>query len=684
MDVQEDPAIRFSVWAPNAQEVELVFGDSLNGYIDDQGNGVIHEPGKYRMFKDKDGIWHTDVAKSPDLADFRKFDHTPYMFKIKKDSGKIAYRTDIYSRCQIGSGKNNPDGNNYKGTRTDLDGTVSCSVVVDPERVTEYFSENVWPEQNWLSDADFWNDEFDPHKPVPKRIEDLVIYKLHVGGLGFGKPSQGDLKDAIDLLKYLAELGVNAIQLMPLSEFEGWAEWGYGTSHYCAVEYSGGGRDQFKHFIRQCHRNGIAVILDVVYNHYHHKAERAEWAYDSDQHEKNIYYWYEGATRDYPTADGGYINNDSTGYAPRFYEEMVRKMFISSAVALMQEFHVDGFRVDQTTSIHAYPSIKATGQLLESARLLGAKFLREWTRTMKLVNQDVMLIAEDHSTWDAVTKPTDQGGLGFDSKWYADFYHHLIGDTKKGIEYAKLLKTSSYGDNRPLAMGYFAGTLSYANQNTIVYHESHDEAGNSRWEDQPGVKQSSARTMMVAVNRSPLVGETRRYAEARSRVACSLVMLSAGIPMFFMGEEIAASKDYRYEDFLDHKEDLYGEKSTAGKNMFLFYKDIIRLRQNHKALRSRNIDIIHVHDENRIISFRRRHENEDLIIVASLNNEPFLSGYSIDIPTLPNGKWKETFNSDGSTYGGNNVGNGSRVVYLDGGQLNVVIPANGVVMFHRL
>ena len=87
---------------------------------------------------------------------------------------------------------------------------------------------------------------------------------------------------------------------MPLAEYDGWTSWGYGNSHYLAIEYAGGGRDQFKYFIRACHRYGIAVIMDVVYNHYTPNAERAQWAYDSNAPERNIYYWYEGLVSDYP------------------------------------------------------------------------------------------------------------------------------------------------------------------------------------------------------------------------------------------------------------------------------------------------------------------------------------------------------------------------------------------------
>ena len=135
--------------------------------------------------------------------------------------------------------------------------------------------------------------------PVPTRVEDLVIYELHVGSLGFGKPGAGDLSDALKFVDHLRQLGVNAVELLPLAEFGGTLGWGYGNTHHLCIESSAGGRDKYRHFVRECHRHGIAVIQDVVYNHYDNDAERAEWQYDSTVPEQNIYYWYEGRSSDY-------------------------------------------------------------------------------------------------------------------------------------------------------------------------------------------------------------------------------------------------------------------------------------------------------------------------------------------------------------------------------------------------
>jgi 1,4-alpha-glucan branching enzyme len=671
--------LRFAVWAPNAENVEVVFGRRDTGYISDDGTGIDPQIPPIPMTRGEGGVWETgEHHPGGVLRDFSRFDHRPYMYRITKRGGRVAYRTDLYSRCQIGSGVFDPNGGHYDGSIEGLDGSVSCSVVIDPDLVARNFSEPTWPESEFEKASVFWRREFNRARPVPSRIEDLVIYELHIGAIWNPDVRPGTLGDAIGLLDYLQELGVNAVELLPMNEYEGWASWGYGTSHYMAIEYSCGGRDQFKHFVRECHRRGIAVILDVVYNHYHHYAERAEWAYDSDDPGENIYYWYEGRPEDYPgdypQGHGGYIDNMSTGYAPRYHEEMVRNMFISSAAALVREYHVDGFRVDQTTSIHLYNVRHADGAPAGNVNGFGAKFLRELTYTLKLISPTAMLIAEDHSEWDKVTRPWSEGGLGFDASWYSEFYHHLIGDSDRGQSYARLLHKAGMGGDGALAMDYFAGALGWSGHNKVVYHESHDEAGNS---------DCSQRTIVTAVNGAPLIGETRKYAENRSRFVAGAAMLAPGTPLFLMGEEIGARKRYKHDTFLSNRENLRAERADIGANMFSFYRDLIGLRLGHPGLRSHDIDIVHVHNGNRVLAFRRWDQSEELLVVCNLGNRTYDRGYRIDADRLDGGAWTEIFNSDSSAYGGDNVGNMGATIAPSGGGLEVVLPANGFVVLRK-
>jgi len=301
----------------------------------------------------------------------------------------------------------------------------------------------------------------------------------------------------------------------------------------------------------------------------------------------------------------------------------------------------------------------------------GAKLLREWTNAINLVAPGKFLIAEDHSGWDAVTRPTSDGGIGFDAAWYADFYHHLAGDTDKGSDYAKLLTSAAALDRAPLAMGYFSGALQSTSRRTVVYSESHDEAGNSKF---------SGRTISVAVGRAPLVGETRRYAEARCRFAAGLNLLSAGIPMFFMGEEVGFQKNYTYNGFVLEKEDFEGLKAADGARLFRFYQDLIGLRLSgeHEVLRTGQLSMLHVNNDGRTLVFERSRANDRFLIVASLSNDPYPS-YRINDAALRGTRWQEMLSSDATEYGGWGDPVSGLVIAAGDGTLDLAIPRCAIV-----
>ena len=194
----------------------------------------------------------------------------------------------------------------------------------------------------------------------------------------------------------------------------------------------------------------------------------------------------------------------------------------------------------------------------------------------------------------------------------------------------------------------------------VIYHESHDQAGNAYYMD--GERRvNSARTIQTAVN-GRLDGN-RDWAEARCRVVCALTLLAPGIPMFFMGEEVGAKEPYRYNDWLHHREDFRALRATTGVNLFSFYRDIIRLRRRHAALRSPHLAVLHAHDANRVLAFRRWLEDAEFLVFASLNNTPFADGYWISHPALRDGAFVELLNSDDSAYGGSGVTNPGRLTF---------------------
>jgi 1,4-alpha-glucan branching enzyme len=680
--------IRFALWAPHATKVDVVFAPfnlasgTPTGYISDDGTGIDSTAAVVPLASKGGGIWESSISTTPALANFNSYFNRLYMYRITNEQGDVTYKVDIFSRNQAGRGGTNPGGAHYTGSYLDLDGIVSCSIVSDPDQVTKDFNDTGVQKQTLISADQFWASEYAGGQKPPQNTQDLIIYELHVGSLGFPSTTAGTFAEAMAFVDKLTALGVNAVELLPVLEFDGDVQWGYGTALFFCLQTSAGGANQMKHFVRACHQHGIAVILDVVYNHFAtNDGERTEWGYDADPNiapQDNIYYWYQGVPADYPgNLAGGYLNNGSSGFAPRFNAENVRHMFTSSAAMVLDEFHFDGLRVDLTDAIHQNNSLNANGAPIGSANLYGIKFLRELARTVNVVNPSAFLIAEDHTGWGAMTQSLNQGGIGFDAVWYADFYHHLIGDGNYGDNYAKLLQNAGYGAPGPLNMDYFSGALLATQYNKIVYHENHDEAGND-----PGTE----RTIVTAVNSAPLIGATRTYAEGRSRCVFGLSALSAGTPMFLMGEEIGAAKYFLYNTFASNKEDLIGARTGVGQFLFRFYQDLIALVKAQPAARSTAIDVIYRHNDNRVIAFTRSAPTPQLLVLASLNDAAFSQGYVIgtDSWRLPAGGWQEIFNSDAAVYGGGNVGNGGATLSVNNGQINAVIPAHGFVVLKKV
>lgn len=681
--------IRFSVWAPYARSVEVVFAPFSSapavttGYVADDGTGVDPTLPSIPLSQiGATGIWETSLAGTPTLADFSALLNRLYMYRIVNEQGNTTYKVDIFSRNQVGRGYNNPNGAHYTGSYLDLDGIVSCSVVSDPDLLTNDFNDAGIVKSSLIPAHEFWANEMNPAKPLPHAIEDLVIYELHIGSLGFPSPAPGTLAEAMTFLDQLADLGINAIELLPIEESDGAVQWGYGTSLFFCMQTSQGGGNQLKHFIRACHQRGIAVIVDVVYNHFAGSgANRSEWGYDSDPNvapQHNTWYWYEGLPSDYSgNIGGGYLDNGSSGFTPCFWQENVRQTLTSSASALFDDFHIDGIRVDLTDAIHNNNVLHWNGDPVGNANLFGAKFLRELARTVLTLEPSAFLIAEDYTGWAAMTQSADQGGIGFDAVWYMDFYHNLIGDGNYGDGYANLLKNVGYGVPGPLNMDFFAGALLATQYQKVAYHESHDEAGND-----PGTE----RTIVTAVNSAPLVGATRTYAEGRCRFAFGMAALSAGTTMFFMGEEVGATNPFTVNTFAANKVDLIGQRTGNGQFLFRYYQDLIRFVLANASARSNALDVIYTHNDNRIIAFTRSAPDQKLLVLASLNDSPFSSGYCIttDPSQLSTGGWREVFNSDATVYGGANVGNSGAVLPVNNGYICAVIPAHGFVVLEKV
>jgi len=155
--------------------------------------------------------------------------------------------------------------------------------------------------------------------------------------------------------------------------------------------------------------------------------------------------------------------------------------------------------------------------------------------------------------------------------------------------------------------------------------------------------------------------------------------------MFLFGEEVGFQNDFLYNHILSLREDFEGLRRGSGRLLFTFYSDLIRLRLDNPGLRSSAIDVLHVHDANRALAWRRWGESDDFLVLASLNNHAYLDGYDVINSRLADGDWREVFNSDLTKYGGDNIGNfGATAIPSRGGVLQAVIPANGFVVLKRI
>jgi 1,4-alpha-glucan branching enzyme len=152
--------------------------------------------------------------------------------------------------------------------------------------------------------------------------------------------------------------------------------------------------------------------------------------------------------------------------------------------------------------------------------------------------------------------------------------------------------------------------------------------------------------------------------------------------MFLFGEKVGAQKRFKYNAVLQNREDIKGMAGNDGEGRFLyrFYSEVNALRSAHTGLRSRSIEIIHVHNDNRVIAFRRWDEYESFLIIASLADHPYDNGYVVHGENLRSGLWREVFNSDATQYGGAGVGNAGTMLRCANGDINPVIPFAGFVV----
>jgi 1,4-alpha-glucan branching enzyme len=617
----------FRVWAPRAQDVHVVgsFGGAAR-WAPDAAN---------RLLADARGYW---AGFLPGVRDGDE-----YKFWIR-GAGSAGMKRDPYAR----------------ELTFDPPYPICNCVVRDPD---------TWP----------WHDA----GWRPPRFDDLVVYQLHVGTFyGPDRASRvAKLLDVLDRLDYLAALGVNAIEPLPVVEFSSPRSLGYDGSDLFSPEMdyavppaelapylarvnallARAGQppvtaaqlapqpNQLKALVDLCHLRGIAVILDVVYNHA---------GFQIGGQDESLWFFDRAAGSD-PNDSLYFTDRTHTGPVFALWKQEVRQFLIDNAAFFAREHHVDGFRYDQVSVLVAENAANGWG------------FCQHLTDTLRAADATAVQVAEYWPVDPWVPKPRVQGGAGFDASWHDGLRQAIRG---------AVAQAAGGGDAR-VDMGAIARALRAAELaaawRAVQYVESHDEVKTDR----------APRIARLADRRDA----RSWYARSRARVATALLLTAPGIPMLFMGQEFLEDKPWSDNPDFERHTLLWWEGLEGGDRAMAdhlrFTQELIALRRRHPALRGEGVNAFHVNDAARVLAFHRWLEGagRDVVVVASLG-ERTQSDYALGLPA--SGRWIEVFNSDVYDHWVNPwlAGNGGGVV-ADGPGLHglpasarIVIPANTVVV----
>lgn len=364
-------------------------------------------------------------------------------------------------------------------------------------------------------DAYVWSDA--DWRGIPQ--EDLVFYELHVGTF----TPQGTFAAAREKLDYLVDLGITAVELMPVHAFPGRWNWGYDPGGYFAPATAYGRPEDFRAFVDAAHAKGLAVFLDVVYNHLGPDGSYLPVYSDRVFSERHETLW------------GASLNFDGEGSAG------LRRFFVENALHWLDAYHIDGYRLDATFAI-----------IDESE----THFLAELTQAVKAIpGRERPVIAEDPRNLRTLLEPRATGGYGLDGVW-ADDFHHQIRSALAGDDHGYYRDFT--GSTRDIAETIEQGWF-YTGQRS----EHH---GEPRGTPAAGLPRKS---FVYCISNHDQVGNRAQgerlhhdVAEAAYRAASALLLFVPQLPLLFMGQEWGASTPFLY--FTDHEEEL-GRKVTEGR-----------------------------------------------------------------------------------------------------------------------
>ncbi|MFO7967057.1 MAG: malto-oligosyltrehalose trehalohydrolase [Archaeoglobaceae archaeon] len=493
--------------------------------------------------------------------------------------------------------------------------------VHQPSQVIDHNFE--WDDRDW--------------KGIP--LNEMIIYELHTGTF----TPQGDFQSIISRLDDLIHLGVNTIELMPVTQFPGERNWGYDGAYLFAVQNSYGGPQGLKTLVNACHQRGMAVILDVVYNHLGPEGNylRDFAPYFTDR---------------YKTPWGDAINFDGP------YSDEVRNFFIENALYWFEQFHVDALRLDAIHGIYDLsprPFLEELAQSVdELSKEMGKKFY---------------LIAESDLNDVKVIRPREVG-YGIHAQWNDDFHHSLhalLTGERQGyyqdfgtVEHlAKALREGfvyswQYSKYRKRRHG--SSSQDRPAHQFVVFSQNHDQVGNRLLGDRLS---------------------TLLPFEALKLVA-GAVILSPNVPLLFMGEEygeespflyfishtdpelVQAVREGRREEFsaFDWGEELpdpYSEETFSKcklrwdkreegrhKTLYDFYKELIKLRKQIPALYHLSKEDMEVRGEGTIICERRWHESDEVLRIMNFGSQEVTTDFDLQ------GEWNKALDSCEEKWGG--------------------------------
>jgi maltooligosyltrehalose trehalohydrolase len=474
-------------------------------------------------------------------------------------------------------------------------------------------------------------------------LRDYIIYELHVGTF----TGEGTFAAVVPHLEQLKELGVTALELMPVAQFPGSRNWGYDGTYPFAVQTSYGGPDGLKQLVNACHQRGLAVAVDVVYNHL-----GPEGNYLGD--------FAPYFTDRYQTPWGPAINFDGPD------SDEVRRFFIENALSWVTEFHVDALRID---AVHAIPDFSARPFLEELAEAVHARAER--------LNRRIYLMAESDLNDSRVIRPPEFGGFGLDAQWNDDFQHalhtlltgertgyyqdfgeirHLVKALREGFVYS-----GEYSPYRRRRHGNSSITIPA--HRFVVFAQNHDQVGN-----RPGGERLSRLVSFEAL-----------------KLAAGIVLLSPFIPILFMGEEYGEIAPFAY--FVSHSDPSLIEAVRRGRreefaafrwqgelsdpqdeSTFLraklnhelrrqgdhrvlldFYREVMRLRRELPALNRLNLEHLEVDgvERERVLVLRRRSDSEEAGAIFHFGKPEV----ALTLP-LPRGRWQKLLDSAASRWNG--------------------------------